>query len=603
MSLTGKIQSFINNLNGDAQIKKQQANYVDLDDDDALIIGTSQYGDIGFDKAKLLSDTRCLIVGTSGSGKSYMTRNVIETIYNASFEDDDGNPINDFVIQIHDPEGEYFTLRDQNGDFDFLVLGRGKDVDIEITDQNAMDLALKCLKYKINCIIDYTGIPDQDEKLKISIAWNQMLIDAPKEYRTYLFLFIDEAHKFAQKGNTNPLNLQSKICLKQVAQLGRKRGITSFFITQRVTHLHNDITAECNNFLIGKTNIDVDVRRNGELTQIKSPKQQGIFKTLKKEFVVSGESFCHSDDDVLSSEIIKCTSNSPISKHGKKNVNLNAPLYYEPSIRVKEWIDLLKNDHTKYDTVNHEVKNDDKHDTKYPEINEHAKLTEKNEHAKLMEIKMEPKSHIEKVFDNQYNTVKTMKSITQNLHEMWFHVICNFEMISIKNLYVLTGRDDYNPISSAMDIKLFCKTYHNMFSENGEDIWWNPKTDLDESQKSKTSLPKSEFYVNIWKHKINNMNDEAVFMYLYQDENCQNSIKEISEITHVLEKDIISFVGKYNKCGLVKQIEDCIYLNTIFFDSKIHDGVPAKTQYNEDDELNDIEDLNDFDFDDGDNDD
>lgn len=584
MSLTGKIQSFINNLNGDAQIKKQQANYVDLDDDDALIIGTSQYGDIGFDKKKLLSNTRCLIVGTSGSGKSFLTRNIIETIYNASFEDDDGRPIQNVILQIHDPEGEYFTLRDQNGDFDFLILGRGKDVDYEINEQNASDLALKCLKHKINCIIDYTGIPDQDEKLKISIAWNQMLLDAPKEYHnSYLFLFIDEAHKFAQKGNTNPLNLQSKICLKQVAQLGRKRGISSFFITQRVTHLHNDITAECNNFLIGKTNIDVDVRRNGELTQIKSPKQQSIFKTLRKEFVVSGECFCHSEDDVLASEIIKCTSNSPISKHGKTNVTLNDPLYYEPSERVKEWIELLKG----------------------PLELPHLETANKSVQEIVAQPKIEqlpPKTSIEKSFNNEYNTTKTMKTITQNIHEMWFHIICNFEMISVKNLYILAGRDDYNPIAASMEVKLFCKTYQNMFSENGEDIWWNPKNELDELQKSKTILPKSEFYINIWKHKMNNMNDESILMYLYQDENCQNSIKEINEITHVSEKDIISFVEKYSRCGLLKQIEDCIYLNTIFFDSKIHDGVPAKRSFDQDED-GDFDDFNDDYFDNDKNDD
>lgn len=588
MSLTNKIQTFIFSLNGDAQIKKQQANYVDLDDDDALIIGTSQYGDIGFDKKKLLSNTRCLIVGTSGSGKSFLTRNVIETIYNASFEDDEGKPIESVVIQIHDPEGEYFTLRDQNGEFDFLILGRGKDVDFEINEQNATDLALKCLKNKINCIIDYTGIPDQDEKLKISIAWNQMLLDAPKEYHNaYLFLFIDEAHKFAQKGNTNPLNLQSKICLKQVAQLGRKRGISSFFITQRVTHLHNDITAECNNFLIGKTNIDVDVRRNGELTQIKSPKQQNIFKTLKKEFVVSGESFCHSEDDVLSSEIIKCTSNSPISKHGKTNVTLNDPLYYAPSDRVKDWIETLKGH---LDLPHME-------DDKSAEIHNGSLVHEE----KISQPVANPqfKTPVEKSLNNEYNTTKVMKTITQNIHEMWFHIVCTFEIISVKNLYVLTGRDDYNPISAAMEIKLFCKKYQNMFSENGEDVWWNPKTELDELQKSKTILPKSEFYINIWKHKMNNMNDEAILMYLYQDENCQNSIKEINEITHVSEKDIMAFVDKYNKCGLIRQIEDCVYLHTIFFDSKIHDNIPAKRDFEDEDDEDDDENLDEtFDFED-----
>lgn len=728
MSLKTSIQSFIDNLNEEYQFKKQKANYLELDEEDALIIGTSQFGDVAFDKKKLLSDTRCLIVGTSGSGKSYFTRNIIETIYNAQFRENDGSPVKNKIIQIHDPEGEFFTLR-EDGQFDFLVFGRGEDCDVEINADNAAEFALKTLKYKINCIIDYTLIPDHKERLEISSAWNEALVAAPKELRSHLFLFIDEAHKFAQKANSDPLCVRSKISLKQLSQTGRKRGIVTFFITQRVTHLHTDITAECNNFLIGKTTIDTDIRRNGELTRILSPKQQNIFKTLRKEFIVSGESFVHSEDDRLSSEIIKCTSNSPASKHGKENLNINDPLFYEPSRKVEEWIKILKGQQPKIEkqeevqsvhkirelrlkkmeqtaTKNKEIveteidneklengekpENEPKFERKNQEIfeekkekktelewvniktdkikkhdgyresiiiEEHDEKQNNRENEKknidysdnisyTMKNDVDPpkiiptkptKNPVEKSLSNDYNTTNASKIITENTFNVWFHIICFFECINLQNLYILSIRDDYSPIFAEAEIKLFCKQYKNLFVLQGDSIWFMPKNPNDENLKSKIELSKSDYFIKLWKHKINNINFERILMYLFQDGNCDNSYQEISEITHLDTKEIKKFVDIYSKCGLVKEIENCVYLNTIFFHSKIHDAgdeQPPKERMNDmntnetnenyedkdhdttngldlndpgfdddDDEFDDDDDFDDDDFDDEDSDD
>lgn len=683
MSLKLSIQSFINNLNEEYQFKKQKDNYLELDEEDALIIGTSQFGDVAFDKKKLLSDTRCLIVGTSGSGKSYFTRNIIETIYNAQFKESDGSPVKNKIIQIHDPEGEFFTLR-ENCQFDFLVFGRGEDCDIEINADNAAEFAQKTLKYKINCIIDYTLIPEHKERLEISSAWNESLVAAPKELRSHLFLFIDEAHKFAQKANGDPLNIRSKISLKQLSQTGRKRGIVTFFITQRVTHLHTDITAECNNFLIGKTSIVTDIKRNGELTRITSPKQQNIFKMLRKEFIVSGESFVHSDDDKLASEIIKCTSNSPSSKHGKENLNINDPLFYEPSGKVEEWIRILKGQQIKtiepkensvhtirelrlkkmeQQKINIQTNVDTqtcppstqqnlpqklewapaKSDNHLP-VEMFSELDKTNveqlidpiisipmpapvapsiipsipstnnidintetidiNHPQAIQVvniePMQPTTSVEKSLTNNFNTSSAAKIITENTFNVWFHIVSFFESITFQNLYVLSIRDDYNGMTADIEIKLFCKQNKDLFIIQGDSIWFMPKNPNDENQKSRLQLSKSDYFIKLWKHKLNNVDFENILMYLYEDENCNNSYEEISESTNISIKEIKKFVDKYSRCGLVKSIENCMYINTIFFHPKIHES-KSITDEDDDSDDNDITnnepDLDDPDFD------
>lgn len=581
MALKNKIQSFINELNAEAMMKKHREKYMDLDDENSVVIGTSDFGDIAFDKRKLRTNTRCLIIGTAGSGKSYLTRNIIETVYNTNFNDEDSKNSREKIIMIHDPEGEYFNLR-SHPNFNFVIFGKGKDCDIEIDKDNAADFALKCMEHKINCIIDYQGIAEEQEKLEIAIAWNSTLIDAPKEFRIYLFLFIDEAHRFAKKADTSPLNVRSKICLKHIAQLGRKRGIHPFFITQRVTHLHNDITAECNNFLIGKSMIDTDIRRNGELTGLLKPKQQQIFKTLQNEFIIKGESFRHTVDDLLSGELIKCKSNGPITKHGKENFDIDDPLYYEPSTQVKQWIQILKGGKFIEEEKREELKKE--------------KIENWNKDDIQIRSGTKIKTQAEKILTKEMNTSDSLRKLAENIFETWFHIICFFDSIRIEHLYLLSVRDDYNHISSEMELKLFFKMYKGLFIQQEDTIWFNPKNPNDQSQKSSLEISKSDHYINMWRFKINNIDFEKILTYLYKDENCNNSYKEISDATGVDIPKIKEFVNKYEKCHLVKEIESDVFINTIFFHPKIHTSEMFVNEEDEDDLQN--EDQNEFEEDD-----
>jgi hypothetical protein len=65
---------------------------------------------------------------------------------------------------------------------------------------------------------------------------------------------------------------ESAGAVKDLATRGRKRGFCAVLATQRLSKLHKDAAAECNNKLIGRTSLDVDVKRAA--TSSGSPKEQ-----------------------------------------------------------------------------------------------------------------------------------------------------------------------------------------------------------------------------------------------------------------------------------------------------------------------------------------
>jgi hypothetical protein len=68
---------------------------------------------------------------------------------------------------------------------------------------------------------------------------------------------VDEAHIFCpEKGQAESAGAIIDLCTR-----GRKRGFCGVLATQRLSKLHKDAAAECNNKLIGRTGLDIDIKR------------------------------------------------------------------------------------------------------------------------------------------------------------------------------------------------------------------------------------------------------------------------------------------------------------------------------------------------------
>lgn len=197
-------------------------------------------GDVYLDLVKLIA-TKLFIYANSGFGKSWLLRWFLEQTF---------SQIQQIII---DPEGEFSTLREK---FDYVLIGKGPDFDIQADPRSAALLAHRLLEEKVSAIIDlYELEPDQRDAFVANFA--RALVNVPKNLQhPYLFV-VDEAQDFApEKGNT-----LSAGPLHSLAKKGRKRGCCPVFATQRVSDFSKAVIAACNNKLIGQASLDIDMKR------------------------------------------------------------------------------------------------------------------------------------------------------------------------------------------------------------------------------------------------------------------------------------------------------------------------------------------------------
>ncbi len=208
----------------------------------SAIIGKSGTTPIKFNVEALMR-TRLLIQANSGGGKSYCIRKILETTY---------GKIQHIVL---DPEGEFASLREK---YDYLLVG--KDGDIQTDIRSAELLAKKLLEENVNAIIDLYELKHHERILFVKRFLDAM-INARKDLWHHCLVVVDEAHIFCPEKEKS----EAGSSVIDLATRGRKRGFCACLATQRLSKLHKDAAAECNNKLIGRTGLDVDMKRARDL--------------------------------------------------------------------------------------------------------------------------------------------------------------------------------------------------------------------------------------------------------------------------------------------------------------------------------------------------
>lgn len=198
---------------------------------------------VGIELDRLVS-SRALVMASSGGGKSYLLRKLIETLYGQ------------IQIIVLDAEGEFSSMRK---DYDFVVAGKGGD--IAASPHLAATLARRCLDLKFNLIADLYELPKHDvrgqDRVQFVKNFLDALVDAPKELWHPVLIILDEAHEFApESGKSSSLE-----AVAALASRGRKRGFCLIAATQRMSKFHKDVAAELQNKLIGLANMDIDRKR------------------------------------------------------------------------------------------------------------------------------------------------------------------------------------------------------------------------------------------------------------------------------------------------------------------------------------------------------
>ena len=184
---------------------------------------------------------RLLFQANSGGGKSYALRKFCEITH---------GKVQQIILDV---EGEFASLREK---FDYILVG--KDGDIPINIRASELLARRLLELNTSAIIDLYELKHHERKRFVKLFLDS-LVNSPKELWHPCLVIIDECHIFAPEKSSG--EAESLDSVKDLATRGRKRGFALVAATQRLSKLSKDVVAELNTKLIGRSSLDVDMKR------------------------------------------------------------------------------------------------------------------------------------------------------------------------------------------------------------------------------------------------------------------------------------------------------------------------------------------------------
>lgn len=244
-----------------------------------------------------LLTSRLLIQANSGGGKSVLARVIMEEVYNKV----------PFIVM--DIEGEYYTLKEKHGDI--LVIG-GSHADVPISLKSVKLLPKEIIANRLSVVIDMSDM-QMNDRIMYSKLFLETMMDLPKEYWVNYLVFLEEAHKLCGEQDKQA----SATAVKDLMSRGRKRGYCGVLLTQRISKLHKDAAAECNNKFIGRTFLDIDLDRAAKELGLSSSADKNVIRNLQPgHFYAFGTS-------IHPHQVHTVKVNMPKTKIPKAGVDLN----------------------------------------------------------------------------------------------------------------------------------------------------------------------------------------------------------------------------------------------------------------------------------------
>ncbi len=362
-----------------------------------------------------------LLQANSGGGKSYAVRRLCEITH---------GKVQQIIL---DPEGEFATLREK---YDYILVGGDGDIPINVRSSEL--LARRILELGTSAIIDLYELKHNERKQFVK-QFLDSLIEAPKSLWHPCIIIVDEAHKFApEKGHGESIASEAIINL---ATTGRKRGFALICATQRLSKLSKDVVAELNTKLIGRSSLDVDMKRAGFELGFTSKDDLFSLRNLDKgEFYAFGSALTNK---VTKIKIDKCVTTHPEAGQIQKAVKIasskkiqsvlsklvDLPQEAESEIKTKEDMtskifelkrELLTLKRNVKPVIDNKQQNkllkmiDDyqnkilKYQVKITELENQA-VEDQDYHRKLYELVNKKKSNIKTITHSIFEPVETMK--------------------------------------------------------------------------------------------------------------------------------------------------------------------------------------------------
>jgi len=193
--------------------------------------GSTAYRIVGILPPSAL-DERLAIVGTSGSGKTYAAKGLIERVMAGGGQ-----------VCVVDPLGVWWGLgRGAEGaapPFPVAVFG-GAHADVSLDPGMGAALGRLVGAQPMACVVDVSGLGSATARRSFMTAFTGALYAANTEP---LHLVLDEADLWAPQ-RTQPDGLELLGRVEEIVRRGRVRGFVPWLITQRPAVLHKDVLSQ-----------------------------------------------------------------------------------------------------------------------------------------------------------------------------------------------------------------------------------------------------------------------------------------------------------------------------------------------------------------------
>ncbi len=179
-------------------------------------------------------DERLAIVGTSGSGKTYAAKGLVERLLEQGAR-----------VCVVDPLGVWWGLRagpDGGASplpYPVVVFG-GRHADVPLDEHMGLALGYLIGTHQIACVVDVSDLGSAAARRGFMTAFTAALYAANREP---LHLVLDEADLWApQRAQPDGYDLLQRV--EEIVRRGRVQGFVPWLITQRPAVLHKDVLSQ-----------------------------------------------------------------------------------------------------------------------------------------------------------------------------------------------------------------------------------------------------------------------------------------------------------------------------------------------------------------------
>ena len=221
---------------------------------------------------------RLLIQGISGSQKSATVDGIMKHL-KLYYKTDE---IDDLPQIIFDWEGERTETYPNFGKY--LIIGSGISETSNLTIENAYYWGKEIREKKLSVIIDLSTFKSIEERETVVSEFINAIIDVDKEFWTQCVVVIDESHNLCKQSG----KCESRDAVIRLCETGRKRGIATILLTQRLSQLNKNASAQMANRIIGRTIELPDRERAMKLLGMKVSENKVLADMVAGEFIAFG---------------------------------------------------------------------------------------------------------------------------------------------------------------------------------------------------------------------------------------------------------------------------------------------------------------------------